>query len=334
MNEMKDGFVQHGKLRFRIINIKEGRAKLSIVGYGILDIAKVIGLNLQIELKELDLSNNYIKEISGLENLVNLRVLRLSSNQISETKGLEHLVNLEELYLNGNWIKEVEGLDNLTNLRVLDLSCNEITEPKALKNLTNLENMELKGNPIEEQRKEYENAMLSKLEKKISYLFHTLLAPDSEFFDIVGETFKLNPEFYMKIHYNNVRKRIKELYGAEKLKGMEKYILEKFCLYDGEQILYDFYGGVGQTLDRPKTGFVEPKPVIVGVSSGSIFVTNYRIIAQGELKEQGGRITFSELLMYEAGSSLRDEGKKGIIESSTLQEIPCYGYQFPIKRIR
>ena len=136
-------YVQYGKVKHRIVPLKEGGTKLSILGSGISDITEIIGLNEQNNLVELDLSRNQIKEIKGLENLTDLRMLRLSSNQISETKGLEHLVNLEELYLNGNRIKEVESLDNLTNLRVLDLSYNEITKSKALEKLPNFKKREL-----------------------------------------------------------------------------------------------------------------------------------------------------------------------------------------------
>ena len=52
---------------------------------------------------------------------------------------------------------------------------------------------------------------------------------DSEFYDIVGETFKLNPSIFMKTLYGDWR-FYKNINGSE----MEKYILEKYCLYDGE----------------------------------------------------------------------------------------------------
>lgn len=143
-------YVQYGRLRYKILRFKDGRSRLEIVKRGILDIAEIIGLNEQIELKELDLSNNKIKSFNGLENLVNLRILRLSSNQISEISGLERLVNLEELYLNENQIKEINGLENLTNLRILDLNNNQLNELKGLENLTNLRVLDLNNNQINE----------------------------------------------------------------------------------------------------------------------------------------------------------------------------------------
>lgn len=48
----------------------------------------------------------------------------------------------------------------------------------------------------------------------------------------------------MKELYKVVRKRTRKLYGVDKLKEMEKTIIEQFCLYDGEQILLEFNGQV------------------------------------------------------------------------------------------
>ncbi|MHA2086881.1 MAG: leucine-rich repeat domain-containing protein, partial [Promethearchaeota archaeon] len=150
--EKRMKFVQFHNMRFRIVKLKYGGLKLSIVDRGVTNISDIIGLNLLTDLEELDLSQNRIKEISGLETLTNLRVLRLSSNYISEIKGLENLESLEELYLDGNFINELKGLENLKYLGMLDLSSNNLTESedlllKNLENLSFLHKVELKGNP-------------------------------------------------------------------------------------------------------------------------------------------------------------------------------------------
>ena len=157
---------------------------------------------------------------------------------------------------------------------------------------------------------------------------------DSEFFDAVGETFKLNPGFFMKELYQKFRGNMGRILGAEKRKEMEKYIIEKFCLLEGEQILYDLKGNIKQTelfeqkpSGKYKTG---TSPVKISVSSGNLFFTNYRIIAQGELKVSGGRSTslLPTLLKRYAwtGDTIRAKRRKIIFESS-----PIFGYQFPIK---
>ena len=164
--------------------------------------------------------------------------------------------------------------------------------------------------------------------------------PDTEFFDIVGETFKLNPKFYMKNLYKDVRKKLSkdiknmlknrgislrdlredfkekgfgfiaslgkmDKYILARLGKMDKYIFEKYCLHDGEQILLES-GGVIQ-YGRAR-------------ASGALYVTNNRIIAQGGV--------------VAAGSHLVNPGfsdRFRIINFSRQQK--CYGYVFPIKNL-
>jgi len=149
---------------------------------------------------------------------------------------------------------------------------------------------------------------------------------DSEFYNIVGETFKLNPEFYMKYIYG-----ARELYAKVNNREMEKYILEKFCLYEGEQILYECNGKLKES--NPSMKVVST--VVKASVNGTIYVTNYRIIAQGKLGASGGRWWGGGLLDLAlagmTGHGKRAKSKTGIIEGSISQELPCYGYQFKTK---
>ena len=156
---------------------------------------------------------------------------------------------------------------------------------------------------------------------------------DSEFFDIVGEVFNLNPDFFMKELYKTFRNKMGRIIGVEKLKEMEKYIIEKFCLYEGEQILYECKGNIKQTelLEQKKSGKykMDSWPVKISVRSGDIFITNYRIIAHGVLKVSGGESTrlwtWTSLWVFSGGSK-RTERRDAKIKSS-----PLFGYQFPYK---
>jgi hypothetical protein len=154
---------------------------------------------------------------------------------------------------------------------------------------------------------------------------------DSEFYDIVGETFKLNPDFFMKHIYQEMRflqTRGRKLYEKINIMEMDKYIIEKFCLYQGEQILYECNGKIGETNPTMKMMSTPTKASV----DGRIYVTNYRIIAHGKLSASGGRWWGLGLLDLAiggmTGGSKRDKSKKGVIEGSTSQELPCYGYQF------
>lgn len=144
---------------------------------------------------------------------------------------------------------------------------------------------------------------------------------DSEFYDIVGKTFKLNPVFFMKYIYGN-----RKLYEKVNKKEMEKYIIEKFCLYEGEQILYECNGEIKQWGEKTK----------LTVGGGNLFVTNHRIIAHGKLSARAGDLVTGILvtdLVIKAfsGGSKKAKSKRKLIETSIYQELPCYGYQFPLK---
>jgi len=145
---------------------------------------------------------------------------------------------------------------------------------------------------------------------------------DTEFYDVVGDTFTLNPKFFMASIYPN--------YPNIRSLEMAKYIVEKFCLYNGEQILYEFQGDIKQLEGVGGTGGT------VFVTGGNIFVTNYRIIAQGSIKAKGGHnlnaLIFGGYLMWNlSGGSKRAESKESLIDGSTKQKLPCYGYQFKRK---
>ncbi|MFX0106022.1 MAG: BRCT domain-containing protein [Candidatus Hodarchaeota archaeon] len=160
---------------------------------------------------------------------------------------------------------------------------------------------------------------------------------DSDFFDIIGETFKLNPKFFLDSLYPKIWQKIGKLYGDEGRRTMDRYIIEKFCLYNGEQILYECDGSIEQTL---------PNRYKISVQSGNIFVTNMRIIAQGKFRKAAltsgvGIIgilalvnPLEALMETSVGSERKTKGiKQGLIDSSVQQELPCYGYMFPIEKL-
>lgn len=124
---------------------------LNTSGLGIIDIAKIEGLEKLTELKGLNLGENAIFEIKGIDKLINLEYLSFGGNNVSEIKGLENLVNLKGLILQGNQINEIKGLENLINLFYLDISENPISEIKGLENLINLKYLHLNEINITEE---------------------------------------------------------------------------------------------------------------------------------------------------------------------------------------
>ena len=160
---------------------------------------------------------------------------------------------------------------------------------------------------------------------------------DSEFFKIVGESFSKNPELFMK---NNFISSFLPYYkDREKKNQMARYIIEKYSLYDGEKILFECDADITMTDSKSK---IVRLPLSVSIYYGHLFVTNNRIIAQGQLEVKGGRLGgwggfgLAELLIdgliySSSGGSRRKVAMKGMIDTSTTQELPCYGYEFPIK---
>ena len=97
-------------------------------------------------------------------------------------------------------------------------------------------------------REEHEKGLPSK-RKILSYLLDLLnkdkypSLSDIEFYDIVGETYKLNLDYKLKLKmlfnpiYNALKKKIKKLYGDEKRLEMEQYLIKNFGLFGTEHML-------------------------------------------------------------------------------------------------
>ena len=174
------------------------------------------------------------------------------------------------------------------------------------------------------------------LSLKILTIFSNLLSKeeyqdlsDSDFHFIVGETFKLNPEFFMDSLYRDLRKRMEK----KNRLIMDKYIVEKYSLIDEEHIIYEFNGNIKfadlQNV-KPSGGlkFGVMLPASASVTLGSIFLTNYRLIAQGMLDTKAKRNPFWGIFVNVlTPGGYRAYGSKKIILESSL----TFGYQFPTR---
>lgn len=133
------------------------KGRLDLSKKDISDIEQIEGLALLTNLKELDLSGNYITEIKGLESLLNLETLKLDAKLneyervVSEIKGLNTLTKLKDLSLQHQYkIEELKGIEKLISLVRLILNHNKIAEIRNLENLRNLEFLGLESNKISE----------------------------------------------------------------------------------------------------------------------------------------------------------------------------------------
>mgnify|MGYP006081001743 CR=1 FL=1 len=78
-------------------------------------VKRVIGHKSEREVKELDLSNQYINSLAGISKFKNLEVLNITGNKVSSLKLLLGLTKLREIYIAGNNIS-VEDLESFKKI--------------------------------------------------------------------------------------------------------------------------------------------------------------------------------------------------------------------------
>ena len=104
------------------------------------------GLEYAVNLKNLNLSNNFIEDITLLEKLVELEDLNLTNNKIKDPKSLAKLTKLRQLVLRKNLMNNLDFLNDL-KVESLDISMNSVLKdyiPNNLK-LENLRSLNLSG---------------------------------------------------------------------------------------------------------------------------------------------------------------------------------------------
>jgi len=119
-------------------------------------------------LKELDLSDADIADISPLAALTNLERLTLFGPKVIDISPLAALTNLERLTLFGTKVIDISPLAALTKLQVLDLAATPVTNISPLRTLRNLQVLGIRGIQVSDISP---LAALTKLQ--ILYLQHT-----------------------------------------------------------------------------------------------------------------------------------------------------------------
>jgi dynein assembly factor 1 len=95
-------------------------------------------------------SKNRFHDVASVLSCVELRSLDLSDNYVSYLQGIGNLVELETLKVSGNHLCDdtLGSLLVLNKLRNLDLSCNRITSIDSLNGFDKLRLLKVAGNPI------------------------------------------------------------------------------------------------------------------------------------------------------------------------------------------
>lgn len=156
-----------GKLTFDLLEDKTGTQfldhlrELDIAGMRLRDLGTVFASDSLRALKELNLDNNSLTDVSALRVLPHLAVLRLNRNkldnaplfaarQLEEDEPPPVCASLTVLQLGGNQISQISalGLGQLQKLRVLFLQDNDIQRVEGLEALAGLRELVLDRNRI------------------------------------------------------------------------------------------------------------------------------------------------------------------------------------------
>jgi hypothetical protein len=113
---------------------------------------KNVNFNYLLYVTSLNLSKNFIKDISDISFLNTIRILNISNNRIDDISALENLEYLEILNAENNEITSIGNLNRCKSLRVLELADNKIkyesSTYKTLKNLDKVRELTIKNNPV------------------------------------------------------------------------------------------------------------------------------------------------------------------------------------------
>lgn len=124
-----------------------------------------------VNLKELNLSYNYLTDIYELSQLVSVERLHLSHNMIASLLPLQRLRRLRYLSASHNQITSPEGLDNLPHLSELNLAANRLCDYDEvipiLKSLPCLELLQLSGNPLMGREAHMRYAVICQLQLRV-----------------------------------------------------------------------------------------------------------------------------------------------------------------------
>jgi len=160
-----------------------------------------------------------------------------------------------------------------------------------------------------------------KLANRIGSLFKTSGMELEQIGDLIGEVMKRDSDFFMDHVFQPLLRQIRK---TPYISDLDLYILKKFCLLQGEEILLNFYGSVFE------------KKVI---STGRIYLTNYRLIVSGTQEVQSaqkrtGRPSLVGSLVRSGVTRHRKNVRKAITKAlrQGISEfgLPEWGYVFPI----
>lgn len=113
------------------------------------DIENLYFLRNCINLVEIDVSYNNLKNLGGLKDMKKLEYLTCCVNYIEDLKDIRNCTNMVYLDCRKNFISNLSGLENFDKLRVLYCDKNDINNLQALKNCKSLQALYCRYNRLQ-----------------------------------------------------------------------------------------------------------------------------------------------------------------------------------------
>ena len=135
--------------KIKDISVLKNNSKLELLYLNKNEIENVDVINNLTKLLDLGLSDNKITDFD-FSKLENLKELQLSNNSIKDIASLPKLSKLEQLRFENNKVTSLEALKDLKELQMLNASENQIEDLAPIKNLAKLYNLDVHSNPIKE----------------------------------------------------------------------------------------------------------------------------------------------------------------------------------------
>ena len=145
--------------------------------------------------------------------------------------------------------------------------------------------------------------------------------------ELIGTLLMEDSRYFMRKIYKSFYQHRTQYFSQEELVELDRQIISKYCLYDGEEIKYTLFGRI------------ETKQGNLG---GYHFFTNYRILSQGLFSGNSSLLNFllfpplAALAIYKTDKLQRRHQftkQQSRIENSSGEKICVYGYQFPYEFI-
>ena len=151
-----------------------------------------------------------------------------------------------------------------------------------------------------------------------SNVFNSVVDNITTFYEFFGETFIMDPKYFMEKFLKTYLKNITKLLDLQQVFNMEAYVLQKHSFYENEKIIASFPGEIS---------------IGSGKKVGRIYLTTFRIILIGTNKSKGIPMVTTSLLGMAINKSIQKSIVKNLqskISQITSSELPCLGHQYPM----